>query len=64
MIALHDLNLAARFGDTILAMKQGRLAAWGKAAQVLQPELIEDIYGLPVQVFRTPDDRQSLIWPI
>ena len=64
LIALHDLNLAARFGDTVMAMKDGRVAASGSPAQVLTPERIQDIYGLPVEVFQSPGKQGTIILPV
>jgi ABC-type cobalamin/Fe3+-siderophores transport system ATPase subunit len=64
MVALHDLNLAARFGDEVLAMKVGQIAAKGKTAEVLKPEIIEQIYGLEVEIFQTPGKRRILISPL
>ena len=40
LIALHDLNLAARFGDEVLAMKDGTVAALGKTGDVLNQPLL------------------------
>ena len=64
LIALHDLNLAARFGDTVMAMKDGRVAASGSPAQVLTPKRIQDIYGLPVEVFQSPGKQGTIILPV
>jgi iron complex transport system ATP-binding protein len=64
LIALHDLNLASRFGDIIMAMKNGQAVAYGTAKDVLQPEIIRDIYGLPVEVFQSPGSRQTIIFPV
>jgi iron complex transport system ATP-binding protein len=63
LIALHDLNLAARFGDEVLAMKDGTTEAFGKTEEVLNPQTIEYIYGLPVKVFEAPDGGQKVIIP-
>ena len=63
LIALHDLNLAARFGDEVLAMKDGTTAALGKTSDVLMPETIERIYGLAVDVFKSPDKRRTVVMP-
>lgn len=63
LIALHDLNLAARFGDVALAMKDGTTAALGKAEDVLIPATIERIYGLKVDVFKSPDKRKTVVIP-
>ena len=63
LIALHDLNLAARFGDEVLAMKDGTTAALGKTEDVLIPATIERIYGLAVDVFKAPGNRSTVIVP-
>jgi iron complex transport system ATP-binding protein len=63
LIALHDLNLAARFGDEVLAMKDGSMAALGKTEDILVPETIERIYGLAVDVFKSPDRRRTVVLP-
>ena len=63
LIALHDLNLAARFGDIVMALKAGEMAALGTAKEILTPQKIYQIYGLQVQVFPTPDGRQTVIVP-
>jgi len=63
MIALHDLNLAARFGDEVLAMKDGTTAALGKTEDVMEPATIERIYGLAVDVFKSPDNRRIVVIP-
>jgi len=63
MVALHDLNLAARFGNEVMAMKDGGIAAYGKTGEVLMPQTIEDIYGLVVSVFRAPEGARTVVIP-
>ncbi len=63
MVALHDLNLAARFGDVVMAMKAGEMAALGDARDILTPSRIHEIYGMQVQVFPSPDGTQTVIIP-
>jgi ABC-type cobalamin/Fe3+-siderophores transport system ATPase subunit len=50
VVALHDLGLAARYCDRLLLLAQGRLLAAGTPAQVLHEGLLQQVYGLPVQV--------------
>ncbi len=54
LIALHDLNLAARYADRIALMVAGQITAIGKPDQVLLPDVIEAAYCLPVQVVKHP----------
>jgi iron complex transport system ATP-binding protein len=63
LIALHDLNLAARYADEAALMVAGEIKAIGKPEQVLRPEMIEAAYGLPVQVVKHPFLDVPLILP-
>ncbi|WP_127959420.1 heme ABC transporter ATP-binding protein [Serratia microhaemolytica] len=51
---LHDLNLATHYADRMIILHQGEIAADGKPAVVLSPELIEGIYHYPVQIISHP----------
>lgn len=50
IMAIHDLNLAARFCDHMFLMAEGRLLANGTPAQVLTPELLRTAYGVQARV--------------
>jgi iron complex transport system ATP-binding protein len=63
LIALHDLNLAAHYADRIALMVAGNIKAMGNAKEVLQRELIEEAYCLPVQVVPHPFLDIPLILP-
>lgn len=51
VVATHNLNLAARYADSLLLLHNGRVAATGNAATVMQQNIIESVYGWPVNVF-------------
>lgn len=51
---LHDLNLALNYADEILLLQQGKLFTSGKPSQVLSPENVEAVFGLPSQVYHLP----------
>ncbi len=63
LIALHDLNLAARYADRVALLVDGRVQAEGAPQQVLIPELIGAAYHLPVHVIPHPFDGSPLILP-
>lgn len=50
VMALHDLNLAARYADHIIVMKDGSLISSGAPAEVLTCEMIEYVYGVHAKV--------------
>jgi iron complex transport system ATP-binding protein len=63
LVAMHDLNLAARFGDMFLAMKNGTTEAFGILRDVLLPEKLSEIYGLAVRVIKLPDGSRTVVIP-
>lgn len=50
LVAIHDLNLAARYCDELVLLHDGRVLAAGPPADVVRAELVEAAYGLPVDV--------------
>ena len=51
---VHDLNLAARYGDKVAILSRGAVGAYGTPTQVLTDELIRRYFGLEVQVDSHP----------
>jgi iron complex transport system ATP-binding protein len=49
-IAIHDLNLASRFCDRIVMMREGKIFATGNASSVLTTENIRLVYGVEVEI--------------
>jgi iron complex transport system ATP-binding protein len=49
-VAIHDLNLASRYCDKIVMMKEGRVFAAGEAKDVLSAENIGVAYGVEVEI--------------
>lgn len=60
VVVLHDVNMAARFCDEIIALHGGRLVARGAPAAIMTPECLEAIYGVPMGVTRHPDAGHPL----
>jgi len=56
IITFHDLNLAAKYCDRLLVMKEGKIFARG-GPEVLSPETIEPVYGVEVEVNKNPSTR-------
>jgi iron-chelate-transporting ATPase len=49
LMASHDLNLAGTFADRLVLLENGVVAADGPVSDVLRPELLERVYGLPME---------------
>jgi iron complex transport system ATP-binding protein len=63
LVAVHDLNLAARYADRVALLVAGEVKAAGTARQVLTPELISIAYHLTVRVVPHPFADVPLVLP-
>jgi iron complex transport system ATP-binding protein len=61
VVALHDLNLAARFCDHLVVMKLGRVVAEGAPADILTPALLLDVYGVHASILTLPGSAAPLV---
>jgi iron complex transport system ATP-binding protein len=52
LMALHDLDLAARHADGLLVLEHGRLVACGTPAEVLTRELLGRVFGVEAELVR------------
>ena len=52
---LHDLTLAARYGDRVAVLADGRIMQCGPPRQVLTAEIIAEQFGAQVRVLDDPD---------
>lgn len=63
LAVLHDLNLSALFASRLIVMSEGRVAADGPPSEVLTSRMIEDVFGVALQVNKTPNDQAPFILP-
>ncbi len=63
-IVLHDLNLAARYADHLIAMKDGKIAAMGAPSEVVTEELVRDVFGMESRIIADPVSGTPMIVPI
>jgi iron-chelate-transporting ATPase len=54
LIVLHDINMAARYCDRIVALSGGALVAHDDATSLITPPMLEGIYGVDMGVFAHP----------
>ena len=50
VVTLHDPNLASRYCDDIVMIKQGRVLEHGPMENVLREDILESVYGIKVMV--------------
>ena len=65
--AIHDLQMAARYCDRLVLMKDGRVLAQGVPEAVLTPDTIASSFGVEAAVYRDPETGAlalSLLGPV
>lgn len=63
VIVLHDLSLAARYADLLVAMNQGEIVATGKPSDIVTPQLVQQLYGIEAEVFYGPNQKTPTVAP-
>jgi iron complex transport system ATP-binding protein len=64
VLVLHDLNLAARYAQRLVAMKDGVLVASGTPAEVLTEELLADVFDLEARIVPDPVAGTPMVVPV
>lgn len=54
IIVIHDINLASRFCDHLIALHSGRLLAQGNAHEIVSRDKLKQIYGIDLNVISHP----------
>jgi iron-chelate-transporting ATPase len=62
VVVLHDVNMAARYCDHLIALHGGRLLAQGSPAELLRSDTLQAIYGIPMGVMPHPHDGTMLAY--
>lgn len=61
VVTLHDLNMTARFADSVVLLCDGRSVRAGKPEEALTPETVAAAYGVNVRVIR--DGKRCVFVP-
>lgn len=54
LTVLHDINFAAKYSDRICAMKHGQIAAFGTVEEIMNAELLTDIFETKIEIMQGP----------
>lgn len=63
VMAIHDLNLAARHSDWMIAVRAGRVVAEGPPADLMNVEVIERVFGVRVELAVIPGSSIAVFVP-
>ena len=61
---LHDLNHACRYADHIIAMRDGNIIATGRPTDIINAELIAEVFGLACMIIDDPVSHTPLVIPL
>lgn len=64
VMVLHDLNLAARYADYLVAMRQGSIQAQGSPGEILTEQVVASVFGLASKVISDPTTNKPLVLPL
>ena len=57
----HDVNLAGRFADELVLMRQGRMLAAGKPAEVIREDILAEAYDVRIELIRVPGEDMPVV---
>ncbi|HMM94232.1 ABC transporter ATP-binding protein [Phycicoccus sp.] len=63
VMVLHDLGMAARYADHLVAMRDGRVVAEGTPHEVVTPEVVEEVFGVSALVVADPETGTPVVLP-
>lgn len=63
VVVMHELNLATRYADHLIAMRDGAIAAQGSPREVVTEELISEVFGLDAVIVPDPVAGTPMIVP-
>ncbi len=62
VLVLHDINFASWYSDSIIAMRQGRICRQGKVEDIIQPDILKEIYDMTITVNQIEGRRICLFY--
>ncbi|WP_235433941.1 ABC transporter ATP-binding protein [Nostocoides jenkinsii] len=64
VMVLHELNLAARYADHLIAMRGGQIRAEGTPDEVITEDIIRDVFSLASRVVLDPVTATPMVLPL
>ena len=60
-MASHELNIAAAFADRMILLSDGAVAADATPDAVLQPEVLEPVYGIAIARYQSEAGKPLVV---
>jgi iron complex transport system ATP-binding protein len=55
VMVLHDLNLAARFSDYMIAISEGNIIKSGTPQEIMTPEVLKEVFHINAKIVEESD---------
>lgn len=62
VVVLHDINLALRFADKVVALRKGKVFMEGQIDQLLDQQKLSELYDIPVQILDLPGKNRKVVY--
>ncbi|USD40284.1 ATP-binding cassette domain-containing protein [Vibrio sp. SCSIO 43135] len=60
IMVLHDVNMAAKFSDELIALHSGKVIASGSPESMMTPQTLQQIYGMELALFPHPETGKPI----
>ena len=60
VVIIHDINLAARFCDALIALKGGRLCRFAPVGEVMSASALQEVFGVQLHLLDHPDGKHRV----
>ena len=64
VMVLHELNLAARYADMLVAMVKGQIYGFGPPEQILTEQMVREVFGLESRIIEDPVTGKPMMIPL
>ncbi|SIO44322.1 ATP-binding cassette domain-containing protein [Paraburkholderia phenazinium] len=63
IVVLHDVNMATRFCNELISLRGGKVLMQASPAEIMRPDSLEAIYGVPMGVLTDPQTGYAIGFP-
>ena len=60
----HDINLAVRYADNLIAMRDGKIKTSGEPHNVVTVQMMHDVFSIQAQILKDPVSGSPLCIPM
>ena len=62
ILVIHDINFASAYSDHIIAMKNGEVIYRGAPAEIMQPDILEEIFDIKIRIEKVQDQHIAVYY--